>query len=284
MLEVDGEQEKIAEGIVEAMVGGGVAEKKVYLDEEAGQEYRNLITPGAFDKRLIVIAVLGYPERVGVWSYTLLAQGRVDESSMEGYFREFGESGVGLVAIDPNVFGPDMEGVRFVYQLDRVVADIGADAKIGFIGFSMGGKILVDYLGRRLELLERTAGLVLIDPTLPNRLNVGNIRQLLDNDTLLIASQADVTSPGEIASVLLGIDKVSFSGIHGQMPAKALGDRQSLFQRHPWTDARQGAGRGGEVFSRAEVAPVKAEDLGFYIDADVNNHNNLYRFPDRTHF
>jgi len=230
MLEVDGEQEKIAEGIVEAMVGGGVAEKKVYLDEEAGQEYRNLITPGAFDKRLIVIAVLGYPERVGVWSYTLLAQGRVDESSMEGYFREFGESGVGLVAIDPNVFGPDMEGVRFVYQLDRVVADIGADAKIGFIGFSMGGKILVDYLGRRLELLERTAGLVLIDPTLPNRLNVGNIRQLLDNDTLLIASQADVTSPGEIASVLLGIDKVSFSGIHGQMPAKALGEVVRFFQ------------------------------------------------------
>jgi len=244
MLEVDGEQEKIAEGIVEAMVGGGVAEKKVYLDEEAGQEYWNLITPGAFDKRLIVIAVLGYPERVGVWSYTLLAQGRVDESSMEGYFREFGESGVGLVAIDPNVFGPDMEGVRFVYQLDRVVADIGADAKIGFIGFSMGGKILVDYLGRRLELLERTAGLVLIDPTLlertaglvlidptlPNRLNVGNIRQLLDNDTLLIASQADVTSPGEIASVLLGIDKVSFSGIHGQMPAKALGEVVRFFQ------------------------------------------------------
>ncbi|MCD6392919.1 MAG: hypothetical protein J7M40_05380 [Planctomycetes bacterium] len=98
----------------------------------------------------------------------------------------------GLVAIDPNVFGPDMEGETFVYQLDRVVADIGAGQRIGFIGFSMGGKVLVDYLGQRSELRDRTAGLVLIDPTLPNRLDVAGIQPLLDNDTLLIASEGVV--------------------------------------------------------------------------------------------
>jgi hypothetical protein len=47
---------------------------------------------------------------------------------------------------------------------------------------------------------------------------------LLDNDTLLIASQSDVHSPGEIASILLGIPKISFPGIHGEMPNKALGE------------------------------------------------------------
>lgn len=88
----------------------------------------------------------------------------------------------------------------------------------------MGGNILVDFLQQRSELLCRVAGLVLIDPTLSNRLNVGNIRRLLENDTLLIASQGEVHSPGEIASVLLGIPKVSFPGIHGEMPSKSLGE------------------------------------------------------------
>jgi hypothetical protein len=71
----------------------------------------------------------------------------------------------------------------------------------------------------------------LIDPTLPNRLEVGNIRRLLDNDTLLIASQGEVHSPGEIASVLLQIPKISFAGIHGEMPNKALAQIIKFYQQ-----------------------------------------------------
>jgi pimeloyl-ACP methyl ester carboxylesterase len=142
---------------------------------------------------------------------------------MEPYFREFGEHHFGLVAIDPNCFGPDIEGDSFTYQLEQVIADIAPDRRIGFIGFSMGGKILVEFLEQRCELLERVAGLVLIDATLPNRLSVRHIRPLLDNDTLLIASQGEDHSPGDIASVLLSIPKISFPGIHGEMPNKALG-------------------------------------------------------------
>ena len=230
MFEVDPKMDKIVGRVVADMAAMGVAEKRGYVDERVGKEYWNLITPGAFERGVVVIAVLGYPERAGVWSYTLLGQGRVDESSMEAYFREFGKHDIGLVAIDPNVFGPDMEGETFVYQLDRVVADIGADQRLGFIGFSMGGKILVDYLGQRSGVRDRTAGLVLIDPTLPNRLDVGNIRPLLDDDTLLIASEGEITSPGEIASALLGIPKISFGGIHGEMPGKALGGIVRFFE------------------------------------------------------
>ncbi len=86
----------------------------------------------------------------------------------------------------------------------------------------MGGSIVVEFLEQHPELLVRVAGLVLIDPTLPNRLDIANIRSLLDNDTLLIASEGEVTSPGEITSALLQIPKISFSGIHGQMPNNAL--------------------------------------------------------------
>ena len=223
LFEDEAELKKTVDHVVANMLAANVAEKKFYTDEREGKEYWNLITPNAFDKKLVAIAVLGYPEQVGVWSYTLLRQSRISETNMESYFHEFGKHDFGLVAINPNFFGPDIEGDSFIYQLERVISDIAADKKIGFIGFSMGGKILADFLQQHPKFLYRVAGLVLIDPTLPNRLNVGNIRQLLDNNTLLIASQGDVRSPGEIASVLLGISKVSFPGIHGEMPNKAIG-------------------------------------------------------------
>jgi pimeloyl-ACP methyl ester carboxylesterase len=231
MLEDETELKKIAAQVVANMLAANIAQKKFYTDERVGQEYSILITPNAFDKKLIAIAVLGYPEQVGVWSYTLLRQSRISETSMEPYFHEFAKHDFGLAAINPNCFGPDIEGDSFIYQLEQVVADIAPDKKIGFIGFSMGGKILVDFLQQRPELLSRMAGLVLIDPTLPNRLEAGNIRCLLDNDTLLIASQGELPSPGEIASVLLQIPKISFSGIHGEMPNKALDQIIKFYQQ-----------------------------------------------------
>ena len=223
MFDDEKELREMAEKVVADMLAANVAEKKLYTDHRLGREYSNLITPDAFDKKLVVIAVLGYPERAGVWSYTLLSQSRISETSMEPYFQEFAMHDFGLVAIDPNYFGPDIDGDSFIYQLEQVIADIAPDTKIGFIGFSMGGRILVEFLEQRPQLLDRVAGLVLIDPTLPNRLRVENIRRLLDNNTLLIASEGEVISPGEIASALLAIEKTSIAGIHGEMPNKAVG-------------------------------------------------------------
>ncbi len=129
MLEDERELEKTTDKIVTNILAANVAEKKIYTDERVDKEYWNLITPNAFDKKLVVIAVLGYPECAGVWSYTLLLQSRASESSMERYFREFCRNDFGLVAINPNFFGPDIEGNSFIYQLERVVADIATDKK-----------------------------------------------------------------------------------------------------------------------------------------------------------
>jgi pimeloyl-ACP methyl ester carboxylesterase len=231
MLEDETELRKTVDKVVANILAADVAQKKVYTDERLGKKYWNLISPDAFNKKVVVIAVLGYPECAGVWSYTLLRQSRIGESSMECYFHEFAGNDFGLVAINPNFLGPDIEGESFVYQLERVVADIDDDKRIGFIGFSMGGKVLVEFLEQHPELLDRVVGLVLIDPTLPNRLKVENIRSLLDNDTLLIASEAEVSSPGKIASILLHIPKISFPGIHGEMPNKSLGEVIKFYQK-----------------------------------------------------
>jgi hypothetical protein len=230
MLKDQAQLRKITNQLVAKMLAENLAQEKFYTDKRLGKDYPILITPNAFQRELVAIAVLGYPELVGVWSYTLLRQSRISESSMEPYFRQFADHNFGLVAINPSFFAPDIEGDSFIYQLDQVIADIPTDKKIGLVGFSMGGRILVDFLQQRPELLHRVAGLVLIDPTLPQRLNVANIRPLLDNDTLLIASEGQVPSPGDIASALLHIPKISFPGIHGQMPNKALPHIISFYQ------------------------------------------------------
>ena len=50
------------------------------------------------------------------------------------------------------------------------------------------------------------------------------------NDTLFIASEGQVNGPGGISSVLLGIPKISFPGIHGEMPNKAIGEVIKFYQ------------------------------------------------------
>ncbi len=89
MLEDTEELQKTVDRVVANIIDTNLAEKKFYFDDRIGKEYWNLSTPNAFDKEFIFIAVLGYPEQVGVWSYTLLRQSRIDESSMEPYFCEF---------------------------------------------------------------------------------------------------------------------------------------------------------------------------------------------------
>ena len=95
----------------------------------------------------------------------------------------------------------------------------------------MGGRIVVEFLERHPEIQKRVAGVALIDPTLPNRLKTKNIRHLLDKKTLLIASEGEMQSPGQIASALIEIPFISFPGIHGEMPNKALPDIIRFFQQ-----------------------------------------------------
>lgn len=220
--DIEARLRRATEEIVADMVAAGVAEKIVEVDERVGDEYWMLATPGAFEKRLVVVGVLGYPELAGVWSYTLLGQGRISETSMEPYFRKFAGCDFGFVAVNPNCLTADIEGDSFLYQLGKVMERVGEEQRCGLIGFSMGGGMVLGFLDQQPELLERMAGLVLLDPTLPNRLRLNKVRPLLDKDTLLIASKGQEHSPGELASALLNIPAVSLAGIHGEMPNKAL--------------------------------------------------------------
>jgi len=222
---------QMTDAMVEEMVAAGVAQRISVTDERVGEEYWILSSAQAFEKRFITVAALGYPEQVGIWSNTLLRQGQVGETSMEPYFRRFAEQDFGLVAINPNCLAPDIEGSSFLYQLDRAVAQIPAQSQCCLIGFSMGGGMVLKFLDQHPAVLERIAALVLIDPTLQRRLSLDKIRAFLDRDTLLIASEGEEFSPGKMASALLDIPAVSFPGIHGQMPSKALDRIMAFLQK-----------------------------------------------------
>ena len=230
MLDDENALRAAVDAVVAGMIADGVAEKVEFRGSN-GTEYWNLASPDAFSKKLIVIAILGYPEEAGVWSYSLLREGRVDESSMRAYFEGFSGAGIGMIAINPNYPKPDIEGLLFHDQLERLANRIGSDQQLGFIGFSMGGRILLEFLQRHEELHSRTTGVALIDPTLPHRTSAQNVRQLLDNKTLLISSEDERMSPGKIAGALLEIDSLSFPGVHGEMPSMATGEVLKFFGR-----------------------------------------------------
>ena len=229
ILDDQGAMRAAADNVVAGLLADGVAEKVEFCGSD-GTEYWNLASPDAFSKKLIVITILGYPEEAGVWSYSLLREGRVDESSMRAYFEGFGRAGIGMIAINPNYPKPDIEGLLFHDQLERLANRIGSDQQLGFIGFSMGGKILLEFLQRHEELHARTTGVALIDPTLPHRASAQNLRLLLDNKTLLISSEDERMSPGKIAEALLEIDSLSFPGAHGEMPSMATGEVLRFFE------------------------------------------------------
>ena len=66
MFEDEAELKKTTDRVVANMLAANMAEKKFYTDEHEGKKYWNLISPNAFDKNLVAIAVLGYPEQAGV--------------------------------------------------------------------------------------------------------------------------------------------------------------------------------------------------------------------------
>lgn len=216
--------DKIADLVTEELIQTGLAEKIFRKDERISKEYFILCTPNAFKKKFVGIGVLGYPERVGVWSYTLLKNSKIDQSSMKPYFQLFSKKNWGFIAINPNYFQPDLGGETFKYQLNQIFLDLTPEQKIGLIGFSMGGKIIIEFLNENTDIMNQVIGLTLIDPTLPNRLHFQNISQLIQKNTLLIASISENNSPGDIASVLLNIPKKSFEGIHGEIPNRSLAE------------------------------------------------------------
>ncbi len=218
--------------LVDDMVSRGIVEKLVESGDRNNDEYWLLASPDALEKEAIVVVAIGYPEIAGVWSYTLLRQERIPETSMEAYFQTLAANGIGMVVINPNCTEPDMEGSSFVCQLEKLFERIPASARVALIGFSMGGGMILRFLDGNPGTIEDICGLVLLDPALPGKLKLGKVRDLLNDRTLLIASEGEDRSPGKIAAMLLGIPAQGIDGIHGEMPAKShniimkfLGDR-----------------------------------------------------------
>ena len=78
--------EELARNIEKDLIEKGIINK---INYKGTQDYYLLSTPEVFKKDYIFIIVSGHPEIAGVWSNTLLSQGKLEDSSMESYFKEF---------------------------------------------------------------------------------------------------------------------------------------------------------------------------------------------------
>jgi hypothetical protein len=215
--------DEIINKVIQHLLESKLAEKKEFIDDASGKKYFILLSPDALDKEFVCVIALGYPEKAGVWSNSLLGKNLIDESSMEPYFRAFNERNWGLVAINPHFFKPDRTGSKYVYQLEIVLELINSNSKLGIIGFSMGGYQVIEFLGKNKTLLNRIVGIVLIDPAVfPN--TDKNLLNDFKEKTILFAAKdiKDVKSLGNIASNLFNLPAIKIDGIHGEVPNKSL--------------------------------------------------------------
>jgi len=215
--------DEIINKIIENLLESKLAEKKEFIDDVSGKKYFILLTPDALDKEFVCIIALGYPEKAGVWSNTLLGKNLIDKSSMEPYFRAFNEKNWGLVVINPHFFRPDRTGSKYLYQLDVILDLINSNSKLGIIGFSMGGHQFIEFLGSNKTLLSRIVGIVLIDPAVFKSIDKNLIKDMKEKTIIFAAKDIkDIKSLGNIAANMFDLPAIKIDGIHGEIPNKSL--------------------------------------------------------------
>lgn len=213
---------EIARSIEKDLVEKGIILKLYYINNLTNQNYHLISTPDVFEKKIIFIIVSGHPEIAGVWSNTLLSKGDLENSSMEAYFKEFYKLGWGLIALNPHLNEDDLVGVNYINQIHQVLEKINSETKIGFIGFSMGGRIIYDFLNNNSSIIEKVIAIGQIDPVIQSFKWDKKIIELMKDRTVLFASSTDQYKFGIIASALLDISSISIEGIHGSLPNKCL--------------------------------------------------------------
>ncbi len=219
----------IAKNIETELCSSGISEKKTYMNPE-NKEYYVLTTLNALNKENVFIIVSGHPEIAGVWSNTLLSQGRLDESSMESYFKTFHEEGWGLIALNPHLLEDDLVGTTYISQIETILKDIKSEAKIGFIGFSMGPRVIYDFIRNNEDLFDKIIAIAQIDPVIQSVNWDMELIKKLEAKTILFASSTDQYRFGLVASMLLSMENTPIKGIHGALPNRCLSQIIEFFK------------------------------------------------------
>ncbi|MHA1525557.1 MAG: hypothetical protein ACTSQD_00880 [Promethearchaeota archaeon] len=151
-----------------------------------------------------------------------MSQGRLEESSMDSYFKAFQNEDWGLIALNPHLIEDDLVGTNYFNQLNKVLEEMNPKSMFGFIGFSLGGRIIYDFLNANKHLVKKVVAIAQIDPVIQSFNWDKNVIGLLESKTILFASSTDQYRFGIIASALLSISSIPIEDIHGALPSKCL--------------------------------------------------------------
>jgi len=141
---------------------------------------------------------------------------------MGSYFKAFHDEDWGLIALNPHLIEDDLVGTNYLNQLSRVLEEMNPKSMFGFIGFSMGGRIIYDFLNINKNIIKKVIAIAQIDPVIQSFNWDKNIISLLENRTILFASSTDQYRFGIITSALLSISSIPIEDIHGALPSKCL--------------------------------------------------------------
>ena len=141
---------------------------------------------------------------------------------MDSYFKGSQDEDWGLIALNPHLIEDDLVGTNYFNQLNKILEEMNPKSMFGFIGFSMGGRIIYDFLNANKHLIKKVIAIAQIEPVIQRFNWDKNVIGLLENRTILFASSTDQYRFGIIASALLSISGIPIEGLHGALPNKCL--------------------------------------------------------------
>ena len=149
---------------------------------------------------------------------------------MESYFKAFHKENWGLLALNPHLIEDDLVGTNYFNQLKKIINVMKPKSRFGFIGFSMGGRIIYDFLNNNKNLIKKVIAIAQIDPVIQSFNWDKEIIKFLEKRTILFASSTDQYRFGITASCILGISSIQVEGIHGILPSRCLERTVNFFR------------------------------------------------------
>lgn len=200
------------------------------------------ISPNCFSKPQMMIIASGYPERAGVWSYTLLEEAKqnpeiLSQTSVASYFEQFDSSRTSLVFLNPQAESMNTKAEEaipiYLKQLHAIyqhVLSLQTSPRIVLYGFSLGGEVILRFLQENQNYALQTSKLVLVDPSPPSigrRKLKPHLLSLVDDSWFYGLAHEDGSYGefAEFAKMRLKIKPQLFHAEkHGEMPHMILLD------------------------------------------------------------
>ena len=195
-----------------------------------------IVSSNLVQSKHVVIVASGYPERAGIWSYTLWDlyknTSRSNLATINDYINEMSKR-CAWILLDPHFNhqkNTSQDSIKYYFQQLQAAYSFltKKQQRVTILGFSLGCDAVLQFLQQNPDECHQTNHLILLDPSPPSlgkRKLTFHLSQLVENATCfgMCSSQGDINEFTEIAQMRLKLKPILIEcQQHGEIPSLVL--------------------------------------------------------------